>query len=96
VVNRSLPAFVPELLFYDDDPEHVTQDGVLFRGTVAADRPTRLYYYHDAAADTRRLVVAMSSTSQTATEVQVVAAPAGPNVDVMQVGHAVTRNFLLS
>lgn len=96
VVNRSLPPFVPDLLFYDDDPEHVTQDGVLFRGTVAADRPTRLYYYHDAAEDTRRLVVALTSAPQDAAEVHVVDAPAGPNADVMQVGHAVTRNFLLT
>ena len=57
--------------------------------------PARLYYYHDAAADTRRIVVALTSAPQDAAEVHVVDAPAGPNVDVMQVGHAVTRNFLL-
>ena len=51
VQNLAIDGFAPSVLFYDDDPEHVSQDGVLFRGTVSATAPTRLYYYHDAAAD---------------------------------------------
>lgn len=86
-------AFTPDLLFYDDDPEHLTQDGVLFRGTVAPDRPVGLYYYHDNAAEPRRVVIALSSSGPS--EVQAIDASAGPNIDVMQVGHAVSRNFLL-
>lgn len=90
------PAFDPLLLFYDDDPEHVTQDGVLFRGTVNASAPARLYYYHDAGQDPHRLVVALTTTSQESTSVQLVEAQAGPNMDVMHVGHTVTKNFLLT
>ena len=96
VQNLALEPFVPQLLFYDDDPEHVAQDGVLFRGTVAAGEPTRLYYYHDDAADPRMLVVALSSNSQDPTSVQLVESQAGPNMDVMHVGHTVTKNFLLT
>lgn len=96
VQNLALEPFAPELLFYDDDPEHVAQDGVLFRGTVAASQPTRLYYYHDNAADPRVLLVALSSNSQDPTSVQLVEAQAGPNMDVMQVGHMVTKNFLVT
>ena len=98
VVNvQNVPAdpFVPALLFYDDDPEHITQDGVLFRGTVTAAEPTSLYYYHDNASDPRRIVVALAANSQDPTSVQLIDAPGGPNIDVMQVGHAVTRDFLL-
>lgn len=96
VQNLTLDAFLPQLLFYDDDPEHVGQDGVLFRGTVAAAQPTRLYYYHDNAADPRMLVVALTTNSQDPTSVQLVESRAGPNMDVMYVGHSVTKNFLLT
>lgn len=96
VQNLALDPFAPQLLFYSDDPEHVTQDGVLFRGTVGTTQPTRLYYYHDNAADPRILVVALTSDSQDPTSVQLVESQAGPNMDVMHVGHTVTKNFLLT
>lgn len=95
VQNLAVEPFVPELLFYDDDPEHVAQDGVLFRGTVTSARPARLFYYHDAAADPRTLVVALTGNSQDPTSVQLVDASAGPNEDVMHVGQTLTKKFLL-
>jgi len=87
--------FQPGVLFYDDDPEHVAQDGVLFRGTVSA-TPTRLYYYHDDVADPRRLLVVLSSAAADPASVQLVAAAAGPNMDVMHVGQTLTKNFMLT
>jgi hypothetical protein len=93
VTNVPVDAFTPELLFYDDDPEHVTQDGVLFRATVQPGQPAGLYYYHDDAADPRRIVIVLSAAAPS--QVQTIDASAGPNIDVMQVGHAVSRNFLL-
>ena len=96
VQNVGPQPFAPSLLFYDDDPEHVSQDGVLFRGTVEPGKPARLYYYHDAAGDPRRLVVAINSNSQDPTSVHVVEASAGPNEDVMHVGQTVTKNFLVT
>jgi hypothetical protein len=96
VQNVPADAFAPLQLFYDDDPEHVTADGVLFRGTVTSAQPSRLYYYHDNASDPRRIVLVLSSASQDPTSVQLIDASAGPNADVMSVGHAVTRNFLLT
>jgi hypothetical protein len=85
----------PGVLFYDDDPEHVAQDGVLFRGTVST-TPTRLYYYHDDVADPRRLLVALSGDPADPASVQLVEASAGPNIDVMHVGQTLTKNFLLT
>ncbi|MGA8534927.1 MAG: hypothetical protein WB615_12540 [Candidatus Tumulicola sp.] len=95
VRNVAAEAIAPALLFYDDDPEHVSADGVLFRGTVTAAEPATLYYYHDNAGDPRRIVVVLSTESADPTSVQMVDASAGPNIDVMQVGHTVTREFLL-
>lgn len=88
-------AFAPPTLFYDDDPEKVNADGVLFRGVVTPDKPVRLYYYHQITGAPRRIVVAFAAANQAASQVQVTDSTAGPNVDVMTVGHAVTRNFLL-
>ena len=95
VQNVPLDPFAPPLLFYDDDPEHVTADGVLYRGAIAAAEPTRLYYYHDDGTDPRRLVVVLSSASQDVTSLQVIDATAGPNADVMHVGNVTTRQFLV-
>ncbi len=99
VQDVALLGFAPAVLFYDDDPEHVGQDGVLFRGTVSAQEPARLFYYHDAVSDpgdARALVVALGSDSQDPTTVQLVNATAGPNMDVMHVGQTLTKNFLLT
>src|SRR3984957_1285764 len=94
--NTALPPFLPELLFYDDDPEHVSQAAVLFRGRVSLAAPARLYYYHDDLADPRTLVVALRSSSEDPTSVQLIEATAGPNIDVMQVGASVSKRFLLT
>ncbi|MBV8197983.1 MAG: hypothetical protein JO263_07595 [Candidatus Eremiobacteraeota bacterium] len=96
VTNVAMPPFQPALLFYSDDPEHVTQDGVLFRGTVSSAAPARLYYYHDDGEEPRRLVVLVSGASAEPSELQLVETRAGPNMDVMHVGHTVSKNFLLT
>ncbi len=95
VQNAGLAPFAPSVLFYDDDPEHVDSDGVLFRGTVSAAQPTRLFYYHDAT-DPRVLAVVLASNSTDPTSVQLVDATAGTNIDVMHVGQTLTKNFLLT
>lgn len=96
VHNVAQPPFDPATLFYDDDPEHVATDGVLFRGTVTAAQPARLYYYHDDADDPRIVVVALQSTGEAPTSVQLTDATAGPNMDVMQVGESLSKRFLLT
>lgn len=95
VQNLSVDPFAPPLLFYDDDPEHVSGDGAIFRGTVATVQPARLYYYHDATTDPRRIAVVLTSASQDPASVQVIDATVGPNGDVMHVGDAATRQFLV-
>jgi len=95
VQNVQAEPIVPTLLWYDDDPEHVSADGVLYRGTVNPADAVRLYYYHDNAADARRIVVLLTTEAADPALVQMTDAPSGPNADVMQVGHAVSRNFML-
>lgn len=91
--NVAAEPFAPPVLFYDDDPEHVQAEGVLYRGHIVPGTPVRLYYYHDNGSQPRDLAVVFSAPSGTST-VHLIDASAGPNIDVMTVGHNVTRDFL--
>ena len=94
VQNASLQPFSPALLFYDDDPEHVSQDGVLFRGTRqrgAAGAPLLLSRRHRGSAHAgRRAQQQLAGSHLGATRRR----SAGPNMDVMHVGQTLTKNFL--
>ena len=94
---QNLPAgqYLPAALVYDDDPEHLMQDGVIYRGTISSAQGVRLYYYHENGNDPRHFYVALSTAVNDPASVQVTNSSAGPNIDVMSVGHAVTKNFLL-
>jgi len=93
VQSMDAPAFAPPLLFYDDDPEKLAADGVVYRNQISTGTPARLYYYHQNSADTRRLLVVLRAL-QTPSTVHLIDASAGPNPDVMTVGHNVSRDFL--
>ncbi len=95
VRNVDTGSFLPQFLFYDDDPEHVNADGVLYRGTIDAAHTVRLYYYHDNGPDPRRVVVVLSPQSKDPSSVQTIDSTAGPNIDVMSVGHTTSKNFLI-
>jgi hypothetical protein len=93
--NVALDPFAPPLLLYDDDPEKVNANGVLYRAQVNPGTPARLYYYHQNYGDMRRLLVLLTPAGQQSSIVQLIDASAGPNIDVMSVGHAATRDFLI-
>ncbi len=87
--------FSPPYLLYDDDPEKLAANGLVFESRVAAGAPARLYYYHQNSDAQRRLLVVLTPASSSPSTVQLIDSSAGPNIDVMSVGHAVSRNFLL-
>jgi hypothetical protein len=93
VQNADAPSFVPALLFYDDDPEKISVNGMVYQNQISANRAARLYYYHQNANDPRRLLVVFRAM-QGAASVHIIDVAAGPNADVMSVGHAVSRDFL--
>ena len=92
VTNMTLALVTPALLFYDDDPEYVSGLGVLFRGNVTVDQPARLYYYHDDLNLPKDIAIVISSAGES--QVQIIDSPAGPDLDVMSVGHQVSKLFL--
>ncbi len=93
VDDLDAPLFVPRALYFDDDPETIAGDGVLFRRTVEAQHNARFFYYHENTLDPRRLVVVLSSAKRSS-RVALIDAPAGPDADVMNVGQTVSRSFL--
>jgi hypothetical protein len=92
VDNMPLQPILPTRLFFDDDPEHVNGLGTLFRGSVDAQTPTRLYYYHDDLGLPKNVAVVLTATVPG--RVQLIDAGAGPDLDVMTVGHRVSTTFL--
>lgn len=92
VYNVPLAPTHPRILFLSDDPEYLRSDGVVFRGDVAYDRPARLYYYHSDIGLPRDLDVVVTAAAKA--RVQLIASGAGPDLDVMSVGHSVSRDLL--
>ncbi len=91
----ALPRLDPAVLYYSDDPERLgpLDDGVLFRGTIDASLPVRVYAYHVSDVP-RRLYLALSSATGTS-HVQVLGAAAGPTDAFSYVGHLSTLRYLL-
>jgi hypothetical protein len=87
-----VPAATPSVLFLSDDPEYLQSEGLVFRGTVTPARATRLYYYHSDIGVPRDLDVVISAAVRS--RVHLIEAAAGPDLDVMSVGHTVTRDLL--
>ncbi len=88
------PATVPPtVLFYSDDPEELTQDGILFRGMLSRDQPVRLYYYHQTKVPNETVAIVLEAQSAAAS-VNVIGRGAGPNPAVMYVGQSATYRFL--
>jgi hypothetical protein len=90
--NVPLPPASPSLLYLSDDPEYLQSEGLIFRGDATLDGPARLYYYHSDIGIPRDVDVVL--TSNAPARAQIIASGAGPDLDVMSVGHAVTRDFL--
>lgn len=90
--NVTVPDDPANQLFYSDDPEVIMSDGLAFQGPVSSDRPTRLYYYHTLVGAPRDLDVILTAVRPA--HLQLVSSASGPDLDVMAVGHEVSRNFL--
>ncbi|MBD5656201.1 MAG: hypothetical protein IAI50_13640 [Candidatus Eremiobacteraeota bacterium] len=88
-----VPPATPAVLFLSDDPEYLTSEGLIFHGNVNAGRPARLYYYHSDIGLPRDLDVILTATT-VASRVQLIQSEGGPDLDVMSVGHTVTRDYL--
>ena len=92
-INNDIVApAAPAVLFLSDDPEYLLTEGLIFRGTVTAARPARLYYYHSDIGVPRDLDVVL--TAPAASRVHLIQSEAGPDLDVMSVGHTVSRDLL--
>ena len=82
----------PSVLFLSDDPEYLRSEGLIFHSSVAVGSAARLYYYHSDIGIPRDLDVVLTATVPS--RVHLLATASGPELDVMDVGHTVTRDFL--
>jgi hypothetical protein len=92
VENVATPLVKPVELFLSDDPEYVSSEGLVFRGTVIPAKPARLYYYHADAGPPRDIDVVL--TASVPSRVLVVPAGGGPDLDIGTVGHQASHDLL--
>lgn len=97
VVNVAQPRVTPKFLMVSDFPETITENGTLFYADVNSGEPARLLYYHyePPHSVTRRLLVKVQNNGSEASLLQVIDGLAGPNPNILQVGHESTRRFLV-
>lgn len=96
VTDVAQPQVPPRYVLVSDFPETITEDGTLFYADINPDSPARLLYYHYAAAGAplRRVLVKVQNNGVDASLVQLIAGVAGPDPNVLMVGHESTRTFL--
>jgi len=96
VVNLAQPHVDPKFLLVSDVPETITENGTLFYADVNYDEPARLLYYHyaDRGAPLRRVTVKVQNNGLVSSLIQLTAGVAGPDPNVLAVGHASTMRFL--
>jgi hypothetical protein len=86
----------PRLLLYSDDPEYVSQDGLLFRSAAALDAgtPARAYLYHVLQDPGQRLALIVESTGAGTSQVRWLGGAAAGDAKPMYVGHRATVEYL--
>ena len=92
VYSVDVPPAVPTKLFLSDDPEYLQSEGLVFRGDVGPADTARLDHDHADTGAPRDLDVVL--TANVRSRAQVIASTAGPDLDVLSVGHAVSRDLL--
>lgn len=96
VNNIAQPRVDPKYVLVSDFPETITENGTLFYGDVNYDEPARLLYYHyaDRGAPLRRVLVKVQNNGVVSSLIQLTAGIAGPDPNVLMVGHLSTMRFL--
>jgi hypothetical protein len=92
VYNIAYTPAPPVVLYLDDDPEYLQSEGLVFQGAVTPAQPARLYYYHSVIGVPRDVDVVVTATVPS--RIHIVSSAAGPDLDVMSVGHSVSRDIL--
>jgi len=97
LTNLAQPQVPPRVTLVSDFPETITENGTLFYSDVTFDQPARLLYYHYAPADAplRRVLVKVQNAEADSSLLEMISGIAGPNQDILGVGHESTRRFLV-
>jgi hypothetical protein len=92
---ETLDELEPAFLFYSDDPEKLgaDDDGVLYRSTIDATKPARLYAYHVSDTPPHRLSLILHTKGHAS--VQILGYAAGPADAFAYVGHVSTLQYML-
>lgn len=97
VVNLAQPDVPPKNLLVSDFPETIVENGTLFFADVNFDEPARLLYYHYSGSQSasRRVLVKAQNNSTDQSFLQLISGIAGPDPNILSVGHDSTKRFLV-
>jgi hypothetical protein len=98
VTNLAQPGIQPANLLVSDYPETIVENGTLFFSNISFGEPARLLYYHYAnpGSQARRVVVKAQNNGVDASLLDMLSGIAGPNPNILSVGHESTKRFLLN
>jgi hypothetical protein len=98
VTNLAQPDVAPKNLLVSDFPETITENGTLFYSDVSFGEPARLLYYHyaNSGAQARRVIVKAQNNGVESSLLDMIAGIAGPNSNILAVGHDSTKRFLVN
>jgi hypothetical protein len=97
VTNFAQPGIPPKNLLVSDFPETIVENGTLFYSDVTFSQPARLLYYHyaNAGSQPRRVIVKAQNNGADASLLELISGTAGPDPNVLAVGHESTKRFLI-
>lgn len=95
IKNEMLGYTKPDVLFYSNNPERVTEPQVLFAGKTSPDKETRLLYHHQNDAGKKlRLTIEVVNFNLTPVVFRLFPGSASINRDTVVVGYSAGKSFL--
>lgn len=93
--NEMMGYTKPDILFYSNNPERMTDYKVLFAGKTTSDKETRILYHHQNDSGKRlRISVEVINFNATPVTFRVFPGLASVNTDTVVVGYTAGRSFL--
>jgi len=93
--NEMMGYTKPDLLFYSNNPEKLTDSQVLFAGKTTSEKETRLLFHHQNDSGKRlRISVEVINFNLTPVTFRVFPGIASVNTDTVVVGYSAGRSFL--
>ncbi|MBU0581396.1 MAG: hypothetical protein KKA19_09500 [Candidatus Margulisbacteria bacterium] len=95
IINKDFTSVETEWLWVSNNPEKITQAGVLLEGYLLEKHPVRLLYYHlNESNEIKRVALIVENREEVPLRLHMVSGLAGPGKDGLYLGHYATKSFM--